>query len=87
MTTPEHYTGRPGASGAASTENEVIANIQQYVDRYNLQNQRYDLTMIEGLELSRVAYEATDLPLGIIVLAFNYGRAKGYRAAKAEARP
>lgn len=64
-----------------------IERIRRYVEREKVsQNSRYDMDMIEGLELSKAAYEAEDLPLGIIVLAFNYGRAKGYRAAKAEGR-
>lgn len=62
-----------------------IEKIKQYVDKYGIsRHSRYDMNMIEGLELSKIAYEAEDLPLEIIVLAFNYGRAKGYRAAKAE---
>lgn len=38
-----------------------------------------------GLELSREAFESKDFPLEVICLAFSYGQAKGYRAAKAEA--
>lgn len=64
-----------------------IERIRPYVERERIgQNNRYNMNMTEGLELSRAAYESEDLPLGIIVLAFNYGRAKGYRAAKAEGR-
>lgn len=64
-----------------------IERIRRYVERETIRwNNRYGMNMIEGLELSRAAYEAEDLPLEIIVLAFNYGRAKGYRAAKAEGR-
>lgn len=64
-----------------------IKKIRRYVEREKIsQNHRYNMNMIEGLELSKAAYESKDLPLGIIVLAFNYGRAKGYRAAKAEGR-
>lgn len=64
-----------------------IEKIQRYVDKHGIsRNSRYGMNVIEGLELSKAAYEAKDLPLEIIVLAFNYGRAKGYRAAKAEAR-
>ena len=64
-----------------------IERIRRYVERETIRwNNRYGMNMIEGLELSRAAYEAEDLPLEIIVLAFNYGQAKGYRAAKAEGR-
>ena len=64
-----------------------IERIRRYVEREKIrQNDRYGMNMIEGVELSKAAYESGDLPLEIIVLAFNYGRAKGYREAKAESR-
>ena len=64
-----------------------IEKIRQIVERANLDKyDGYKIGAIEGLELSKAAYEAKDLPLEIILLAFNYGRVKGYRAAKAEAR-
>lgn len=64
-----------------------IEKIQRYVERMKLDvSKRYDMNMIEGLELSNAAYTAKALPLEVITLAFNYGRAKGYRAAKTEAR-
>lgn len=62
-----------------------IEKMKRYIKRVKL-GKGYDMNMVEGLELSKAAYEAKDLPLETIVLAFNYGRAKGYRAAKAEAR-
>lgn len=64
-----------------------IERIRRYIEREKLsEGSRYSMSMVEGLELSRLAYEDKDLPVGIIVLAFNYGRAKGRREAKAEAR-
>lgn len=64
-----------------------IERIQRYVEREKINpNDKYGLNAIEGLELAKAAYEADDLPLGIIVLAFNYGRAKGCREAKAGSR-
>lgn len=65
-----------------------IERMRKYIERVKLDNggKMYEMSIVEGLELSKAAYEAKDLPLEIIVLAFNYGRAKGYRAAKAEGR-
>lgn len=40
----------------------------------------YQMCMLEALELSHMD------PIDAVCLAFNYGRAKGYRAAKKEVR-
>lgn len=62
-----------------------IEKIKRYIELTKIRNPiRYDMDITEGLELSKQAYDSTDMPLEIIVLAFEYGRAKGYRAAKAE---
>ena len=62
-----------------------IEKIKRYVAKNTIPNgSKYDLDIVDGFELSKAAHENKDLPLEIIVLAFNYGRAKGYRAAKAE---
>lgn len=42
--------------------------------------------MVEAFELARQAQSSVDLSIEAISLAFNYGKAKGYRAAKAERR-
>lgn len=62
-----------------------IEKMKRYIDRTRANLPKaYGLNLLEGLELSKKAFEATDLPLEVICLAFNYGQAKGYRAAKAE---
>lgn len=43
----------------------------------------YQMSMPEMLNL---AHSAAKDPIEIISLAFNYGKAKGYRAAKAEVK-
>lgn len=64
-----------------------IEKIQRYIDRAKLNiPAKYGMSMVEGMELSKQAFDADNLPLEIIILAFNYGRTKGYRAAQAEAR-
>lgn len=44
---------------------------------------RYQMSVVETIDL---AHAAAETPVEIICLAFEYGLAKGYRAAKAEAR-
>lgn len=65
-----------------------IEKIQQYIKRTNMKLSdpyRYAMNMSEARELAHQARD-NDLPIEVISLAFDYGRAKGYRAAKKEAR-
>lgn len=64
-----------------------IEKMRRYIGRTNLaKNDRFYLDMAEAFELAIQARQSDDLPLEIIALTFNYGKAKGYRAAKAESR-
>lgn len=64
-----------------------IEKMQKYIERTKLENGgSYKIGLHEAYELARQAYKLNDLPIEIIDLAFNYGKAKGYRAAKAERR-
>ena len=64
-----------------------IEKMQKYIERTKLDDGgHYKIGMHEAFELARQAYKLNDLPIEIISLAFNYGKAKGYRAAKAERR-
>ena len=64
-----------------------IEKMKKYIERTKLDDGgRYKIGMHEAFELARQAYKLNDLPIEIISLAFNYGKAKGYRAAKAEGR-
>lgn len=64
-----------------------IEKMQQYIERTRLDDGgRYKIGMHEAFELARRAHNLDSLPIEIIDLAFNYGKAKGYRAAKAEVR-
>ena len=57
-----------------------IEKMKRYIERTKMdKNDRFYLDMAE-------AYESPSLPLDAISLAFKYGKAKGYRAAKAERR-
>lgn len=65
-----------------------IEKIQQYIERTNMKLSdpyRYAMNMSEAFELARQARESK-LPVDVISLAFDYGLAKGYRAARKEAR-
>ena len=64
-----------------------IEKMQQYIERTRLDDGgRYKIGMHEAFELARRGHTLDSLPSEIIDLAFNYGKAKGYRAAKAEVR-
>lgn len=59
-----------------------IEKMKRYIERTNAKvSDRYEMDLLEARELKREA----DLT-NAIYLAFLYGRAKGYRAAKAERR-
>ncbi len=59
-----------------------IEKIKRYIDRTNANiSDRYEIGCLEVGALKR-EFDVTDA----VYLAFLYGRAKGYRAAKAEAR-
>lgn len=56
--------------------------IQRYIDRYNCHG-------VHGCEITSkelLALASNLSPIDIALWAFTYGRSKGYRAAKAEAK-
>lgn len=60
---------------------DTIEKIQRYIEKSNVPcNVRYDASFKEV-----IAMASEMAALDAVVLAFNYGRTKGYRAAKAEA--
>lgn len=66
-----------------------IEKMKRYIERtrMNIENPlQYAMNLSEAFELAKQAIDCGDLPVEMISLAFNYGQAKGYRAAKAEAR-
>ena len=64
-----------------------IEKMKRYIERTKLsEDDRFYMTLQEAFELTIQAHECNDLPMEIINLAFKYGKAKGYRAAKAERR-
>lgn len=62
---------------------EIEKRLTRYIKATGLKNQRYDLLTSEAMEL---AHTLMDNPLDLCYIAFKYGQAKGYRAAKAEVR-
>lgn len=60
-----------------------IEKIQRYIDRTKVNKPNYSLRFSEWVALGCKADEDT---LEIIALAFDYGMAKGYRAAKAKGK-
>ncbi len=65
-----------------------IEKIKQYIDRTKMdKGTRYEMSFNEALTLAREAnLSGDDSAFTAITLAFSYGKAKGYRAAKAEGR-
>lgn len=62
-----------------------IDKIKRYIARTRMpDNRRYDMNIIETLELAGTAQEDGSNGIDAVVIAFEYGKAKGYRAAKAE---
>ena len=67
----------------------TIEKIERYISQTGVSDRlkaRYGMDISIAFDLANQAYEKNDLPLELISLAFNYGLAKGYRAANAEAR-
>ena len=58
-----------------------IEQMENYIKRTNVTHTQYALTVDEWLLL---AHEVVNKPLDVISIAFSYGQAKGYRAAKAK---
>lgn len=64
-----------------------IEKMKKYIERTKLDpNDRFYMSMSEAFELAYQAQTCGDFPLDAVNLAFKYGMAKGYRAAKAERR-
>lgn len=64
-----------------------IEKMKQYIERTNMNKKAvhfYPLSLSEALELKQKVRESYFYTDEVISLAFNYGKAKGYRAAKAE---
>ncbi len=62
---------------------EKLEKIQNYINNTKAISPRYDIMCPEIEELVILSRKE---PVDAISLSFNYGRAKGYRAAKKEAR-
>lgn len=60
-----------------------IERMQAYIDRTKGGFENYELG---GLEIAEVIEAYYSSPFHCVSFAFRYGRAKGYRAAKAEQR-
>lgn len=64
-----------------------IEKMEKYVERTKMvHNERYSLHCQESFALARHAQGTGDPLYEAIFLAFSYGAAKGYRAAKAEVK-
>ena len=66
-----------------------IEKMKRYIERTKMNDRLdslYRMNLAESCELTMQADASSDLSFNAICLAFNYGKAKGYRAAKAEGR-
>ena len=62
-----------------------IEKMKRYIERTKLDDSQYCLGFIEAVAIAKTA-QTYDDALDAVSLAFKYGQAKGYRAAKAEVR-
>ena len=66
-----------------------IEKIKRYIERTKMKTSDtgpYAMNMREAFELAHMAGVGDTLSIKAISMAFDYGKAKGYRAAKAEVR-
>lgn len=64
-----------------------IEKMKRYIEltKMNIKNPlQYAMNMREAIELAEMAKTSGLFPIDAISLAFDYGQAKGYRAAKAK---
>ena len=64
-----------------------IEKMKRYIERTKMDVKnpiQYAMNLSEAFELAKQAINCGDLPVEMISLAFDYGKAKGYRAAKAK---
>ena len=61
-----------------------LERIRKYIDKTKCRDDRYDVTISEINLLARFSVDGH--PVEAVILAFDYGRAKGYRAARKEVR-
>lgn len=63
---------------------DTIQAISNYIRREKIRNAKYyQMNLHELMELNKLGYTS---PQEALCIAYEYGRAKGYRAAKVEAR-
>ena len=65
---------------------DVKEKIERYIRRTRLNPKDTMAYQIKFTEIVWLAHATEKLPIDAVCLAFNYGMAKGYRAAKAEVR-
>lgn len=66
-----------------------IEKMKRYIERTKMKETLatpYSMSLVEAFELAKRVDGSIDLSVEILSLAFDYGKAKGYRAAKAERR-
>lgn len=63
-----------------------IEKIQRYIERTSMKNGKGKAYQMNLQEMFGLAHMTEDDCLAAICMAFDYGKAKGYRAAKAEVR-
>lgn len=63
-----------------------IEKMKRYIERTKMKDTGTGVYKMNLCEAFALAHEANEPIVDMIALAFNYGKAKGYRAAKAERR-
>lgn len=92
---PTGYLSIPHGEPPCKKKKEVfrkmagIEKMQKYIERAKMDIKnplQYSMNMREAFDLAKMAQTGSGLSIEAISMAFNYGQAKGYRAAKAERR-
>ena len=65
-------------------QNGIISRIEQYIEETGLSRFIQGRYQMDGYEFREVSLLGMSNPSGAVSLAYTYGLAKGYRAAKAE---
>lgn len=63
-----------------------IEKMKRYIERTGMREDNHNRYAINVREVFALTHTGMDRPIDAIDLAFEYGKAKGYRAAKAEVR-
>ena len=78
-----YHASPPMARETGGISMSELERIRKYIDKTKCRDERYSATISEIDLFAR--FSADGHPIEAIILAFDYGRAKGYRKGRKEA--